>query len=113
MENQGIINKIQSIYIIKNIFNYIKDSNLQLKLFIYSKSFQNKLNIKYIYKENYLKKIEFDLKEYIYIEQENYEKDILRKKYDNFILNNKLNKEKFEDILYEVLENKKIKAQKI
>ena len=47
MEYQGIIDKIKSIYIIKNIFNYIKDNKIPLKLFIYSKYFQNKLNIKY------------------------------------------------------------------
>ena len=42
MENQGIINKIKSKYIFKNIFNY---NNIQRKLFKYSKYFQNKLNI--------------------------------------------------------------------
>ena len=44
MENQGIIYKIKSIYIIKNILKYLKDNQKQ-KLFIYSKYFQNKLNI--------------------------------------------------------------------
>ena len=109
MENQGIMNKIKSIYIIHNIFNYIIDSNLQLKLFIYSKYFQNKLNIKFIYKEKYLKKIGFNLEDYLFSDKEEYIKDFLRKKYENFIIDNKLNKVKFEDILYEVLENKKIK----
>ena len=109
MENEGIINKIKSVYIIKNIFNYVKDHNLQLKLFIYSKYFQNKLNIKYIYKERYLNKIGFNLDDYLHIDYYEYEKDILKIKYDNFILDNKLNKEKFEDIIYDVLENKKEK----
>ena len=106
MENKRIIYKIKSKYIIQNIFNYIKDSSIQLKLFIYSKYFQNKLNIRYSnYIEKYLEKIGFNLKKYLYP----YEKEDLRKKYDNFILNNKFKKEKFEDILYEILENKKIK----
>ena len=109
MENEGIINKIKSIYIIKNIFNYIEDSNLQLKLFIHSKYFQNKLNIKYIYKKKYLNKIGFNLQEYLFIESKKYKKDILKQNYNNFILDNKLDKEKFEDIIYEVLQNIKIK----
>ena len=109
MENGRIINRIKSIYIIKNIFNYIKDSNLQLKLFIYSKHFQNVFNIKLItYKEEYLKKIGFNFEDYLYSEVEDYERDFLREKYENFIVENKLNKEKFEDTIYEVLENKKI-----
>ena len=54
MENQGIIYKIKSIYIIKNILKYLKDNQKQ-KLFIYSKYFQNQLNIEYIdVKEKYL-----------------------------------------------------------
>ena len=35
MENQDLINQIKSLYIIKNIFNYIKDNIFQLNyLFI-------------------------------------------------------------------------------
>ena len=109
MKNVGIIYKIKSIYIVKNIFNYIKDNNIQLKLFIHSNYFQNELNIKYIYKEKYLNKIGFNLEDYIHIEQNEYKKNILKKKYDNFIIDNKLNKEKIQDIIFEILENKKIK----
>ena len=111
MKKREILKKIKSIYIIDNIFNYIKDSsNLQLKLFIYSKHFQKVFNIKLIdYKEEYLKTIGFNLEDYLFSDKENYEKDFLREKYENFIIENKLNKEKFEDIIYEVLENKKIK----
>ena len=66
MENQGIIYKIKSIYIIKNISKYLKDNQKQ-KLFIYSKYFQNQLNIEYIdAKEKYLKNIGFDINEYLY-----------------------------------------------
>ena len=108
MENQGIIYKIKSYYIIKNIFNCIKDRNLQLKLFIHSNYFQTKLNIKLVYKQKYLNKIGFNLDSYLYIEQEQYKRDILNKKYNNFLLENKINKKKFEDILFEILENNKI-----
>ena len=44
MEKGEILKKIKSIYIIDNIFNYIKDStNLQLKLFIYQNIFKKYL----------------------------------------------------------------------
>ena len=107
MENQGIFGKIKSLYIIKNIFNYIKDTNL--KLFLYSKYFQNKLNMEIIYKEIYLKKIGFDLDKYLHIEQKQYKKDILNKKYDNFLLENKINRKKFEEDLYKIIESKQTK----
>ena len=110
MENQGIIDKIKSVYIIKNIFNFIKNSNYQLKLFIYSKYFQNKLNIKLIdYKEQYLKKLKFNLELYLYSKEQKNKVDLLKQKYNKFLSDNKLNKEIFEDILYEVLESKQIK----
>ena len=110
MENQGIIDKIKSVYIIKNIFNFIKNSSFQLKLFIYSKYFQNKLNIKLIdYKEQYLKKLKFNLELYLYSKEQKNKVDLLKQKYNKFLSDNKLNKEIFEDILYEVLESKQIK----
>ena len=59
MEKLRLINKIKSLYIIKNnLLTYIEDDNFQLKLFIYSKSFQHKLNIKLLdYQEKLLNKI--------------------------------------------------------
>ena len=105
MENQGIINKIKSKYIFKNIFNY---NNIQRKLFKYSKYFQNKLNINYIdCKEKYLKNNGFNINEYLYISEEKFEKDILNSKYEKFLLEKKINKKEFENIIYEILENKK------
>ena len=73
MENIGIINQIKSSYIIKNIFKYIEDDTVQLKLFIHSKYLQQKLNIKLInYQEKYLTKIGFDLDKYLYIPQDDF-----------------------------------------
>ena len=40
MESQDLINKIKSIDVIKNLFNYVQDNNFLLKLIIYSKSLQ-------------------------------------------------------------------------
>ena len=106
MENEEIINKIKSKFILNYIFDYIKDVNFKLKLFIYSKSNQNKLDLNLIiYKELFFKKIGFDLDNYLYTKLNN--KDILNKNYQYFLIKNKLNKEIFENILYEILIKKK------
>ena len=104
MEN--LFNKIKSIYISDNIFSYIGDNNFKLKLFYYSKFYQNKLNLKVIFQEKYLKKLEFNISNYLYINK--YNKDYLNNKYDEFLLKNRLNKKEFETIIYNVLENKNI-----
>ena len=92
MENEGIINKIKSKFILNYIFAYIEDTNFKLNLFIYSKSNQNKLDLNLIiYKEFFLKRIGFDLDNYLYINSHN--KDILNKNFQDFLLKYKLNKE--------------------
>ena len=110
MENQEIIYKIKSIYIIKIILKYLKDNQKQ-GLFIYSKYFQNQLNIEYIdAKEKYLKNIGFNTNEYLYMDEKNYEKNILNKKYDKFLSEKKINRESLENLIYEIFENKQIKG---
>ena len=66
MDNKDLINKISSQYILNNIFRYIKDINFNLKLFIHSKSNQNKYDLKTKYLEIFLKKTNFDLDKYLY-----------------------------------------------
>ena len=106
MENKELIKEIRTLYIIKNIFNYIKDNNFKFKLFFYSKQFQNKLDIKLIdYKEKYINKIGFNINNYLHKE---YEDDNLVKKYDNFILEKKLNKKEFKNLIFELIINKKL-----
>jgi len=109
MENQNLINEIKSTYILKNIFNYIKDNNFQLKLFAYSNYFQNKFDLKLVYKEKFIDKIEFDINKYLHREKEKYKIKYLYKKYKNFILEKKIDKKKLEEIIFYVLENRKIK----
>ena len=110
MQKQRLIYKIKSPYIITSIFNYVLDNNFTMKLFIYSKSFQNKLNLNLIgLKEKYLLKIGFDISKYLYIEQNKYKKDFLTIKYNNFLIENKNDKEGFEKIICDILENKKSK----
>ena len=110
MENEELIYNIKSKHILNYIFNYIKDNNFKDKLFLYSKKLQIKFDIKLIgLKENYLNKIKFDLDKYLYIKSSLSEKDILTIKYNEFLIENKLNKERIENIIYEIFENKEIK----
>ena len=114
MENQILKKKIKSKYIIRNIFNYIKDTYFQLKLINYSKYYLKTLDIQLInYKEKYIEKIGFDINKYLHIEPEKYEEDYLIKKYDNFLLEKKLNKKEFENIISEVIKNKEAKENNI
>ena len=101
MKKQELIKRIKPTYIINYIFKYIKDNNLKLKLFIYSKYFQNKLNIKLIdYKEKYIDSIGFDINKYLHRKDES---DNLIDKYNNFLLKNNFNKKEFENIFSEVI----------
>ena len=102
-----MISKIKSKYILLHTYNFIEDKQFALKLFFYSKNYQNKLEINYSYcYEKYLDELHFNLNDFLHKEEEEYEKDTLRKEYDNFITKNKLNKGKFEKIIYEVINNK-------
>ena len=134
MEKQNILDKISSLYISKNIFEYIEDENFQLKLFWYSKFFQKKLNInKSTCYERYINKIGFNLNDYLYLDKKKIEefgyiyneyyretenkknlekceeKYLLNKKYDDFLSKHNLNKDKFTKIVYEIIKNKKTK----
>ena len=81
-----------------------------LKIFLSSKKWQKKLDIKLIgLKENYLKKIKFDLDKYLYIGPGSFIKDILSKEYNKFFLEKKLSKERIENIILDIYENKEIK----
>jgi hypothetical protein len=110
MENGELINNIKSKHILNYIFDYIKDKDFQLKLFLYSKKFQKEFDINLIVlKEKYLQKLEFDLYKYLYIEPYKFEKDYLTNEYNEFFKSKKLNKEIIEKIIYDIFENKKIK----
>ena len=110
IEDKELINNINSKHILDNIFNYIEDKNFKDKLFLYSKKSQNKFGIKLIgLKENYLKKINFDLDKYLYTEPNSFKKDSLAKEYNKYIIENKLNKETIENIILDIYENKEIK----
>ena len=71
MNNGAMINKIKSKYILKYLFNYIGNTSFELKIFIHSKYFQNKLNLtqSYYYKK-FLDSLGFNLNKYIYKEED-------------------------------------------
>ena len=45
MKQKQILERIKSSYILDKIFSYAKDNKLKMKLFAYSKLFQQKLNL--------------------------------------------------------------------
>ena len=113
MDNDCLINNIKSKYIINNIFNYIRDEGFEEIFFLYSKKFQNKLKIKFIVlKQKYLKKIGFNLNQFLHTNNDD-DKNYLINKYNSFIKEKNINKEKLENFLYDIMENKNEKKVKI
>ena len=92
------MDKILSIYVLKNLFNYIGDSNIKYKIFAHSKFFQNKLNIKiFDYQEKYFLKYGIHLENYFFyndIDNPNkdisFPKDFLIKSFEKDLLINKI-----------------------
>ena len=99
MRKEFLLDKISSKYIISQVFMYIKDKNFSLKLFIHSKYFQSKLNIKLIdYKEQYLeKRINYD--NLIFINDDfiyyNGKKDLYQKELQRISLEYKIDENTF------------------
>ena len=110
MENQPLINKIKSLYIAKDIFNYIKDKNFQIKLFLYSHYFQRKFNIKHIYLEKCLQKINFKLEDCMhkYDDPFSQTKGSIEYYYRTMFSLTNVNEKHFENILLDILENKQL-----
>ena len=106
MEKKRNIYNIRSKYILMHILNYIQDNKFKLKLFSYSKDFRNKLDINNLtYYKIYLDAINFDLNKYLFLTEHKYEKGKLKKEYNDFISQNKLNKKQFEKMIYEGMNN--------
>ena len=101
-----MIDGIKSKYIIKHINDFIQDKQFALKLFSCSKNYQKKYDINYssCYKK-YFEHLHFNLNEYLYLSQSQYKKDILKNEYDKFISKNKLDKAKFEKVVYGLVNN--------
>ena len=111
MENTGLISKIKSYYILKGIFDYfpVKQRYKQLQLLLYSNFYKKKFDLKLIdYKAEYLERIGFVIARYLQVDETHYKKDKLVENYEKFLKRKKLNKEEFEKIIFELLENKKV-----
>ena len=105
MKSKKLINNTKSKYILDYIFDYIKDKNFKDKLFLYSKKLQKDFDIKLIgLKENYLKKIGFNLDNYLYIFSELFEKDCLANAYNKFLKGKKLDKQNIEKLISDIYE---------
>ena len=85
IENKSLLEKIKSKYIINNLLSFILDKSFFLKLFFYSKSLQNKVNIQlYDYIEEYFnKRIKWE--DYLYpinYDDYKYKIDFLKNKFE-------------------------------
>ena len=86
MKKKLLLEKIKTKYILENIFHYIEDDDFKLRLFFYSKSFQNKLELKLIdFQRVYFRKFDINLDDYLYnpnyFPSKNFDKNILNKKF--------------------------------
>ena len=96
MEKKGLLEQINSKYIINNIFEYIKDDIIKFQLFKYSKFFKSFLNLDtFGYQRKYFEKIKINFFEYLSEFNEN-EAHFYPKKFQKESLVNKLKK----DLLY-------------
>ena len=85
MNEQSLLGKIQSKYILKEIFNYIEMVNFKFKLFVHSNFFQKQLDLKLIdYQEAIINQLEMSLNDYLFldfntIEKEQFHNNIIKK----------------------------------
>ena len=66
-KQQCLIEKIQSKYILNTIFDYISNDDYKLKLFIHSKTLQNKFDLQIEYRYSFLKEY-LNIKEFILLD---------------------------------------------
>ena len=111
MEKESILEKIKSKYNLENIFDYVKDENFKFKLFVYSKRFQKKFDLKLLdYKNIYLKN-RINLFEFLsdYNKKEgypkNYDKKELTNKFNSTLNKLKLKEENITDYIINFFKN--------
>ena len=96
MENNEILKKVSSRYILKGIISYIYDIDVPFKLFNHSKYFQQALELNYfVYIERYFDKLGLNFLDFTYLDYSEFsdffDKDILKKN-----LNKKLSELKID-----------------
>ena len=105
MEDPSLLAKIDSKYILDEIFSYIRKKNFKLKFFVYSNYFQKRLDLKLInYQESYLNQFNMELLEFLQfpigeLEKEDFNRNILKEKLDDNIKKYHLDIEKIESII--------------
>ena len=107
MEIKEILGGLKSSYIFDIIFSYIKNKNYKYKLFIHSKTFQNKNKINlFDYQRKYINKI--GIKIYTYFSSKYYskfEKENLKNKFREDSLTFNVTKEVFQNYLDDFFKN--------
>ena len=110
MNRKRILEKISSKYILANIFDAIKENNFKLKLFTYSKLFQQKLELKLIdYQEANIIQQGMQLNKYLYSENNEdskyriFNKYILSKNLEKDLAEFKIDKTIFDNIVFNIL----------
>ena len=108
MNKEQILEKISSNYIFQNIFDFIPNKVFKYKLFVHSKFFQEKLNIKLIdYRQVYVNQFGLpDINNYFssynYSDYEEYDKNYLNDKLKKDLLNKNTNINKLKEVLIEL-----------
>ena len=93
-----LLEKIKSNLTLKLIFEYIEDNKIKLKLFNYSKFFQNKLDLQLDdYIDQYMSKYTNKIELHKYLSRDHYkydyDKNILKKNFEAELSENKIDKE--------------------
>ena len=89
MKKNKIIEQLKPLSLLNFIFNYVKDDNLKLKLFTYSKFFQKKFSIQLIdYQERYINQLGINFNNYLAVKYKYKENELKMKLEDNLLKNN-------------------------
>ena len=119
MIKKRILERITSKYVLSKITDYIEDNNFVYKLFLYSKSFQGKLNICLVdYQALYFQKNGLNIEKYEFCEKnqvlDTFDKNILSNNYKEDLEKFKIDKKIFGKIISSLIKmnEKKIKKKK-
>ena len=99
-----MLEKISSDYIIRNVFDYIRDENIKYNILVNSKLFQKKLGLELIdYQRKYLFKLGIHLQKYFNNNYDDCTKDTLIQKLEKDLLKNKIDTKLIQEYTYNYL----------
>lgn len=114
MEETRVLEKIKSNYVFSNIFEYLEEE-IKLKLFIYSKLYQQKLKIDI--KDYQSKYIQANIVPDDYMKfknhDNNFDKEYLIKKFEKDLNKNRIDKDIFESVFIKNLENNLLNLKEV